>query len=247
MVRDANSIAMTGAGALLFAAVFLVGGRFHPLRAVLPDRRGLVSFGAGMSAAYVFVHLMPELHSARTAVAESVSAPLPYDAKAIYFLGLVGFLAFYGLERLRAHVECSAGADRETLAFRLHIGGFSVYVALMSCLLVRNLEGTSSATWLYVAAIGAHFLALEHTLAEEHGDAWRRVGRWVLALACLLGWATGLLVELPRQALALLVAFVSGAVIMTSAVMELPSEKDGRFLPFLAGGLLYGLALLPLE
>jgi len=28
--------------------------------------------------------------------------------------------------------------------------------------------------------------------------------------------------------------------------MELPPEKDGRFLPFLVGGLLYGLILLPL-
>jgi hypothetical protein len=46
--------------------------------------------------------------------------------------------------------------------------------------------------------------------------------------------------------LALLVAFVSGAVIMNSAIMELPSGKEGRFVPFMIGGLLYGLILLPL-
>jgi hypothetical protein len=45
---------------------------------------------------------------------------------------------------------------------------------------------------------------------------------------------------------ALLVAFLSGAVIVNSSLMELPSDKDGRFLPFLAGGLLYALILLPL-
>jgi hypothetical protein len=33
---------------------------------------------------------------------------------------------------------------------------------------------------------------------------------------------------------------------MNSTIMELPSEKDGRFFPFLSGGLLYGLILLPL-
>jgi len=120
-------------------------------------------------------------------------------------------------------------------------------VALMSYLLVRNLEGTATATGLYAAAIGAHFLALEHSLREEHGEAWQRVGRWVLAAMCLLGWGVGLLFALPHHTLALLVAFVSGAVIMTSAAMELPTEKDGRFLPFLAGGLLYGLVLLPLD
>jgi hypothetical protein len=46
--------------------------------------------------------------------------------------------------------------------------------------------------------------------------------------------------------LALLLAFVSGAVIMNSLVMELPAGKDGRFLPFVAGGVVYALLLLPL-
>ena len=61
------------------------------------------------------------------------------------------------------------------------------------------------------------------------------------------GWGLALLFELPPHVLALLVSFVSGAVIMNSAVMELPSEKGGRFLPFVAGGLLYGAILLPLS
>lgn len=33
---------------------------------------------------------------------------------------------------------------------------------------------------------------------------------------------------------------------MNSLILELPTEKDGRFWPFLSGGLLYGLILLPL-
>ena len=41
-------------------------------------------------------------------------------------------------------------------------------------------------------------------------------------------------------------AFVSGAVIVNSAIMELPSDKDGRFVPFMLGGVIYGLILLPL-
>ena len=49
----------TGAVALLFAAVFVIGGRVHPLRSVIPDRRSMVSFSGGMAAAYVFMHLMP--------------------------------------------------------------------------------------------------------------------------------------------------------------------------------------------
>ena len=72
------------------------------------------------------------------------------------------------------------------------------------------------------------------------------MGRFVLAGSVLAGWGIGLLVTLPEYVLALGMAFISGAVIMNSALMELPSEKDGRFLPFVLGGVLYGLLLLPL-
>jgi len=51
---------------------------------------------------------------------------------------------------------------------------------------------------------------------------------------------------LPHHVLALLVAFIAGAIIMNSLIMELPTEKDGRFISFMTGGLFYGLILLPL-
>lgn len=236
----------TGAVALLFAAVFVIGGRVHPLRSVIPDRRSMVSFSGGMAAAYVFMHLMPEMHEARLTFSESISQHLPYRGMAIYFVALVGFLSFYSLDRLHAHLRETAEAGQEVRAFHLHLVGFAGYVALMSYLLVRKSESSLASTVLYAAAFAAHFLVLEHNLSEEHGADWKRTGRWVLAAMCLIGWGMGVSFELPDFFLALLIAFVSGAVIMTSTVMELPSGKDGRFVPFSLGGLLYGLLLLPL-
>lgn len=55
-----------------------------------------------------------------------------------------------------------------------------------------------------------------------------------------------LLLVLPPMALALLMAFISGGVIMTNALMELSEGKDGRFVAFMSGALLYGLMLIPL-
>jgi hypothetical protein len=236
----------TGIAALVFAATFLFGARFHPLRVLMPERRSLVSFSAGMSAAYVFVRLMPELSSARGAFVESVNATLRYEGKSIYFVALLGFLAFYALDHLRARLREADETGAGGLAFKLHIGGFAAYVALVGYLLVRSLEEGSTATILYAVAVAFHFLAIDHALNEEHGQAWQRIGRWVLASMCIVGWALGLLIELPRHVVALLLALLSGAVIMNSALMELSPEKKGRFAPFLCGGLAYGLLLLPL-
>jgi hypothetical protein len=236
----------TGAAALLFAAAFLVGGRVHPFRALIRDRRSIISFGAGMSAAYVFVHVMPELHAARQAFAESVSVTLRYEGMAIYFLALVGFLVFYGLDHLRAHLRETVEAEQAGTSFKLHIGGFAAYVWLMAYLLVHNLEETPVSITLYTAAIIFHFLALDHELRNEHGAAYQRTGRFILAGMVMLGWGVGLLFALPNHVLALLVSFISGAIIMNSLIMELPSEKDGRFFPFMTGGLVYGLILMPL-
>jgi len=245
--EETTKVVETGAAALLFAAVFLVGGRVHPLRALIRDRRSIISFGAGMSAAYVFVHVLPELHGARRVFAESASVTLPWEGKAIYFLALIGFLVFYGLDHLRERLLDSIAEGEDRVAFRVHVGGFAAYVGLTSYLLVRSLEETATSTALYAVAIAFHLLAVDHSLRDEHGAAYDRIGRFLLAGMALVGWAIGLLVGLPRSLVALLLAFLSGAVIMNSAVMELPSEKDGRFLPFLTGGLLYGLAVLPLS
>jgi hypothetical protein len=239
----------SGAAALLFAAVFLAGGHVHPLRALVRDRRTLVSFAAGASAAYVFVHLMPELHGARAGFARSVSIALQYEGMAIYFVALVGFLAFYGLDHLLGHAdEEPGGAPKHDGArgFRIHAGGFAAYVLLVSYLLVRNLEERPVSLALFALAMACHFLGVDHSMREDHGARYDRVGRFVLAGMALAGWGAGLLLPLPPYALALLVAFVSGGVIMNSAVMELPSDKDGRFVPFLLGGLTYGLVLIPL-
>jgi len=236
---DARDVVESGASAALFATVFLAGARVHPLRAFFPDRRITVSFGAGISIAYVFVNMMPELHGARTALLASVSMPLRFEGMAVYFLSLVGFLLFYGMEHMRKQVHGKA-ADRS------HLGGFAAYVLLVGYLLVHNPEDSALSMTAYAVAMTGHFLTVERSLREEHRARFDRVGRFVLAGAALLGWGLGLLVTLPPYTLALFLAFVSGAVIMNSAIMELPAEKDGRFWPFVSGGLAYGLLLLPL-
>ena len=234
------------AAALLFCTTFLLFGTLRPLRWLARDQRSVISFGAGVATAYVFVRVMPELNTARHAFAESSSLPLRYEGMSIFYVALIGFLVFYGLDHLRKRAHNSSETEQITTAFKISIGGFAAYVGLMAYLLVDNLDDTPRSVALFALAVAVHLVGVDHTLHEEYGAVYRRIGRFVLAAMSLIGWGVGMLVTLPRPILALLVAFISGAVIMNSSIMELPTESKGRFLPFMYGGLAYGLILLPL-
>jgi hypothetical protein len=235
--------------AMLFAGVFAAGSVFRPLRSMGMDTRSIVSLSGGLSSAYVFVQLMPELAEAQHTFAHSAGLPVREHGSAIYFCALMGFLAFYGLEHLRRmHSGAGGGRDGPEAAarqwsFRIHVGGFAFYVALVSYLLLHGPDREGISLGLYAFAMAAHFLATDHALHHEHGARYRQAGRWYLAAMVLAGWACGLLFVLPEPVLAVLLAFVAGAVIINSAIGELPSEKDGRVLPFVAGALGYGAIL----
>jgi hypothetical protein len=150
------------------------------------------------------------------------------------------------VDHLRRRLRDSEDAQSAEKSFQLHVGGFAAYVWLMSYQLVHNLVETTTSVALYTVAITFHFWGVDHALREEHGAKYERVGRYVLAAMCVAGWGVAQFIALPRDLLALSVAFISGAIIMNSLIMELPSEKDGRFFPFMTGGMVYGIILLPL-
>jgi hypothetical protein len=66
---------------------------------------------------------------------------------------------------------------------------------------------------------------------DEHGAVYERVGRFTLAAMSVLGWGTGLLLPLPHHVLALLMAFVAGAIIINSAIMETAIGKRRQVRP----------------
>ena len=73
---------------------------------------------------------------------------------------------------------------------------------------------------------------------------YMRVGRFVLAAAALAGWSVAMMTEISRAAVMTSLGLISGGVVMNSMVMELPTEKDGRFWPFVVGAAAYTAVLL---
>ena len=221
------AIVESGIAALVFALVFLAGGWAAALRKQRIDPHLITSFSAGMSSAYVFVYAMPELSHLQGELGTMV-----------YYVGLIGFLTFYGFNELGVRVF-KGEADAENRAFRLRVGGFAFYVWLVAYLLVYESESVHREL-LYTIALAVHFLTIDNSLREQHGEPYERRGRFVLAAMAIAGWLCGLVLHLGHQTVALITAFVAGAVIVNSTIEELPAERHGRFVPFLLGGLVYG-------
>jgi hypothetical protein len=237
--------------ALIFSAIFYFGGTLR-----LPEgghHRRLLSFGAGVSVAYVFVHLLPDLETARVVFVRSTShISLPFRDLSVNLAAMTGFLAFYSLENMVVWSKNTAGKRKGAGAaggpvFWLHIGGLAVSVWLISYLRIRNIDEGTVPLALYTAAMGLHFLAMDYALSREHGKLYERVGRKVLAASSILGWAVGAVAELPLPGVVVLFGFVAGAVMMNSMIMELPREKEGRLGSFLLGGLIYTALILLLR
>ncbi|MBN2629911.1 MAG: hypothetical protein JXR75_05165 [Rhodobacteraceae bacterium] len=237
----------SAATAALFALTFLFGGRVHPMRKIIGDRRIIVSFGAGVSTAYLFVRLMPELAEARETLSAAAATALPLDGMIVYFVAMIGFLLVYGLDHFRRTSDTvAAGTEGEVpgAEARYRAYGMAPYVLLLTYVIVKESAVSMVAMAQYACAIAFHFLAVDHSLRDEMGSVYDARGRFILAAMCVLGWALAATTHVQEWVLALLLAFMSGAVIVNGAVMELPTDRNGRFWSFALGSLMFGLVLM---
>ena len=230
----------------LVAAVHLFSGRMRFLDAS-PRSRWLSAAG-GVSVAYVFVHLLPDLAEEQETVREAVGGSFTFLEYRVYLVALVGLAAFYGLERaakLSRRRRRSGGEDAAGRGvFWLHVGSFALYNALIGYLMLHREEPGAGGLILFAFAMGVHFVVNDFGLREDHKGAYDRAGRWVLAAAVFAGWAVGLLFDISEAALAVLFAFLAGGVVMNVLKEELPEERESRFWAFALGAALYSAVLL---
>ena len=238
--------------ALLFAAIFLFGGK----AAYRPGQRGrrrFLSFAAGISVGYTFVHVLPALSTMRNIATQSQAGLRRlFPEYSVYLWTMAGFMLFYGLETMAAvhrrgpenrAVDDAGAAPWQTW---VHIGGFALYAWLLTYLMVWTGKG-ALALCLYGAAMGLHIFPIACKLSSHHREVYDRRGALLPALASLAGWASGLALDIPGPILVNLVAVVAGGVILNASIAELPKEKEGRFWYFLTGAAVYSALLLVLS
>jgi hypothetical protein len=243
---------MTLSVALLFAAIFLFGGRAAS-RLGMIGRGRFLSIAAGISVAYTFVHVLPALHAIREFQEESPSSlKLLFPEYSVYLWTMAGFLVFYGLEAIvaapRQGPEDHAGYGGAVAPWWpwVHMGGFALYTWILTYMLVWTGKG-ALAVLLFTVAMGMHLFTITCSLSSHYKELYDRRGAFLLALASLAGWASAVTLSIPTTVVLALVAFVAGGVVVNAAIAELPKEKGGQYGAFVTGATVYAAMLLILS
>lgn len=233
------------------------------------------SFAGGLAVAYVFLHLLPEVAEGNEAIGEALSDVVemtPLLDLAIFVVALLGFVAFFSLQRLadrsgavrrsdpqtaavaaragegstRGEPAPAEGAARQTPAavYWLHLGSFLLYNALITYTMPLRARTGLAFAILFTVAMGLHFILTDRELEERYADRFGRQGRLLLAGALVLGWLVAALVA-PTSALlvALLTALLAGSILLNVFKDEIPPNGRTSFPWFLAGLTVYAVLL----
>ncbi|MBW4419971.1 MAG: hypothetical protein KME13_12180 [Myxacorys californica WJT36-NPBG1] len=248
-VPSIELIILTGFLAVGLALIHLFSSRLRFLQAT--PRSYWLSFSSGVSVAYVFVHILPDLSDAQKTIQQDLNVELAFLEHHIYLLALFGLAVFYGLERAakisrRRSQEMGNGDVTSTEMFWLHMASFAIYNALIGYLLLhREVSGLTSLLF-FAIAMALHFIVNDYGLREHHKKMYDHAGRWILAAAVIAGWAIGSGTKLSNAAIAILFAFLAGGIVLNVLKEELPEERESRFWAFAVGAVGYAALLLVL-
>ena len=258
-----TALVLAALSVLVLAALHLLAP--HIRRLPLVPEYATASFAGGLAVSYVFLHLLPELSRGNQEVREvfgEEGEPSPLLGLEVFLVALVGFLVFYGLERLaersqhgerlpesrpeggRSQVVPVSGSGSARM-FWLHLGAFMVYNAIIAYTLPLTYRTSIAFAVLFTIAMALHFVLTDRGLEEHYGKRFDRLRpRALLAGALLVGWVlAALFAPTGSLVVTLLTAFLAGSILLNVFKEEIPSTRRSHFGWFTVGLASYALLL----
>ena len=183
----------------------------------------------GFAVGYVFLYLMPKLSYYASHQALQVNG-YPYLGSTFVFMAMMLGFASYWIIDLRASVKGSTVVNA-----KLHAVGFMFYNVLVGYVITRTVSSTILALPLATAAMAFHLAGMNHLIKHWSEQIFHGHLRWAFALAIIVGGAIGVTVNLASWAVAVLTAFIGGAILINVVYYELPRRDMQSVRPFMAG------------
>jgi len=198
-----------------------------------------LSFAAGISFAYVFVDLLPELEKGQPLLKQTLDPVLPYLNRHAYVIALLGVLFFYGIQ-----TQSQTNALRN---FWISTSGYLLFNFFVGATLSDSTDPEIQPLFLFTAAIGMHYFIRDHTASLQNDIIYQKQGRWFLVFALFAGYIVGNLTHIPDSIVAIAVSFLAGGVLLNVLRYELPKREQVGYLFFLIGSLFYTVVILNLN
>lgn len=212
-----------------------------PIERLIPKFRWM-SFAGGVSLAFVFLEVFPELSHAQAEIEHAESMLLRYLENHVYVLALMGLIFFYLVDVIILQVKTRYPANPSQdfpITFWIHMTVFAV-LNLITGYLIQELSHHSLISCLFFfAAIALHFFVIDEHLRSHHKTPYDRVGRWLLVACIILGSVIGQSTVLSPLWVTVIWSFLAGSIILNVLKRELPDEKDNCVLSFVTGTLVF--------
>lgn len=197
-------------------------------------RKKLFSLASGISVAYVFIDLLPKLSRGQS-IWTRYNPNFPFLEKHVYFFALLGVLFFFGIERVEL--------KNKAKSFWVSALAYITFNILIGYALSNPSDPEIQPFILFTIAIALHQWVRDHILCLKDKKIFKKKLRYILVLALFIGWGLGFLVDISPAAIALIVAFIGGGMMINVFHYEVPS-KSAHYLPFVFGSLVYAVLLL---
>ena len=211
-----------------------------------------LSAASGVSVAYVFLDLMPDLAEQQSLIDQT--GLFPGLDRHIYILALIGVTVSLWVETAsresrRRRRALGKPDETGTATFWLSMISFVVLNAAIGYAVASPGDRAVEPLWMFALAMGLHFAANDQSLIEHHGARYQHIGRWLLIAGLFMGWLIGLLpaVEIRPDFLALLLAYIAGGTTMNILRHELPdTDRSSDVVAFATAAAVYSVLLLSL-
>jgi hypothetical protein len=181
------------------------------------------AFGGGLAAAYVFLHLIPSLDTGHAVLGER-----------IYFITLLGFVAFYGID-----FYYQPPRHAHPTKYHMYVGAFFLYNALVVFTLGLNLPSTPLLTLIFALSLALDALETDFDMHDAFGSRFARSGHWVLIGGVAFGYGMHLVRHPNPVAVDILTAALTGFMIFHAFVGLFPVARTKSFRSFVAGLLVF--------
>ena len=252
-VGDYSTALISLLAAIVFALVSFYSFRLRSYTG--KHKNQILSLFGGVTAAYVFLDLLPSLQISNEYLKElgSNSQLITEYEDAIFLVVFLGFLLFFSLESLAAKSRRDKIKENQELeevkasrkVYLVHFLALAFLTFVLSFTLMFEYQASIVSGLLFTFAVSLHLFITDNTMLDNYGDTIIRSGRYVATIIPVAGWLASVVFPEKIAEAYILLAFISGAILYQSIKDEIPSVYKKRSLAlFLTGAILYALLLL---